>query len=238
MKHLLLVVLLAGMLLPFSNATAQETEKKCNIEFSSGLDIMSRYVWRGTDFGRSPSLQPALELGFGSTKHAFTLGAWGAYTTNGANAQEADLYLGYTFNEMLSLTVTDYFFPDDNAVKQKYFMYKEARTGHIFEAALGFECQKIPLSLTAAYNFYGADADHSAYFELGYGFKHFDFFIGATPGAGIYVTEGHDGFSVVNLGITHEREIQITDKFALPVSASLIANPQAENIFFVFGISL
>jgi hypothetical protein len=46
------------------------------------------------------------------------------------------------------------------------------------------------------------------------------------------------GPGVINLGITASREIRITETFSLPVSASLITNPQAENIFLVFGISL
>jgi hypothetical protein len=31
-------------------------------ELSGGADIMSRYVWRGRDFGNSPSIQPCIEF--------------------------------------------------------------------------------------------------------------------------------------------------------------------------------
>jgi hypothetical protein len=42
----------------------------------------------------------------------------------------------------------------------------------------------------------------------------------------------------VNAGITGYRTIDITNKFSIPVKASLIANPQAENLFFVLGITI
>ena len=40
-----------------------------------GADIMSRYVWRGTDFGNSAAIQPGLSY----SKEGFTVGAWGAW---------------------------------------------------------------------------------------------------------------------------------------------------------------
>jgi len=42
----------------------------------------------------------------------------------------------------------------------------------------------------------------------------------------------------VNIGITLSKEITISDDFSLPVCCSLITNPQAENIYMVFGFSL
>ena len=43
---------------------------------SLGADMVSRYVWRGADFGESMSVQPALTLGFGGLE----VGAWGSYS--------------------------------------------------------------------------------------------------------------------------------------------------------------
>jgi hypothetical protein len=40
------------------------------------------------------------------------------------------------------------------------------------------------------------------------------------------------------VGISARKEIPLTEKFALPVSVSLITNPQAGKIYLVFGISL
>lgn len=58
--------------------------------------------------------------------------------------------------------------------------------------------------------------------------------MGITPMAGAYGIKG----GLVNCGVTGYRTIKITDKFELPVKASLISNPQASKLFFVFGVTL
>jgi hypothetical protein len=201
-----------------------------------GADIMSRYVWRGLDYSSSPSIQPTIEF----SAYGFSIGYWGAFTTNGLGAQEADLYLGYTIVDMFYIGATDYFFPMAETMNsQNYFEYDEDLTGHVFEVNAGFTgTEKIPVSLMFNYNFYGSDANNSVYIELAYngkiGDNAFDVFLGITTDQGIY---GND-FGVVNFGITGHKEVEITDKFTLPVQASFITNPQAENIYLVFGFSL
>ena len=92
---------------------------------------------------------------------------------------------------------------------------------------------------------------YSTYFELGYPFswKGIDFntFIGfnattpkkANPATGYLGETGFygNGFGVVNLGFKATKAIPITKKYALPVMVSLMTNPQAGKIYFVFGIS-
>lgn len=217
---------------------AQDDESKSKLDF--GTDVVSRYVWRGTDFGNSPSIQPFLSYSIAG----FEIGSWGSFATNGANMQEVDLYASYTFaKEMFTVCVTDYFFPDATVNMNNYFDYADSTTGHIYEANVSFNgLEKVPVYFSANYNFYGADKDDSWYFEVGYegSCKVVDFsvFVGATTGKGIYLTPGADGFSVVNVGLGAEKEIKITEKWSLPVFAQLITNPQAQNIFFVFGFSL
>jgi len=48
---------------------------------------------------------------------------------------------------------------------------------------------------------------------------------------------GQRAAGIINLGFTLSKEIQITENYSLPVFGSLITNPEAENIFMVFGIS-
>lgn len=238
MKKLFMIA--AGLFLLLSSIPALQAqdEKKSSIDL--GSDFVSRYVWRGTDFGNSPSIQPYMTYSIAG----FEIGAWGSFATNGADMQEVDLYASYTFlKEMVSLGVTDYFFPTSTVSMNNYFDYKDSTTGHIYEANLNFNgTEKIPLTLSANYNFYGADKDNSWYFELGYNgsckLVDYSVFLGATTGKGIYLTPGADGFSVVNVGIGVSKDIVITEKWSLPVFAQLITNPQAQNIFFVFGFSL
>lgn len=214
---------------------AQDTA--CTSSLDIGTDLMSRYIWRGTDLGRSPSIQPYLSY----TKGNFEIGTLGAFTTNGMNIQETDIYMIYTIKDMFSVIITDYFFPDDALDNNKYFEYNDTLTGHVFEASLGFNgTEKFPLSFLACFNFYGFDKDNSIYLELVYSGNcnsiNYDLFLGLTPYNGIY-TYNNRGVGVINLGITINKDIKISENYELPVSCSLITNPQAENIFLVFGLS-
>lgn len=248
MKFLQKTLCLLTMLLSFFMISQQ-----AQAQFSLGTDVMSRYVWRGMDLGASPSIQPYVEYSNGG----FAVGAWGAYSVTGSQGQEADLYVGYTFLEdMISVTVTDYFFPCD-LMDDNYFNYKGGETGHLFEATLSFNgTENLPLTFLVATNFYGDDLDaegnnrYSTYAELGYSFAtkndlSLDVFAGAnlTAQSEADATAELGGFygdkaGLINLGLTAGKEVEITEKFSLPMSASLITNPMAGNIFFVFGISL
>jgi len=224
-----------------------------------GADLMSRYIWRGVNCGgNSPSLQPWMkyDMATSDSKHALTVGAWGAYTFSATSNQEADLYLIYTYNSVLSLTVTDYFFPGlyDSGERSHYFNYDKDSTSHVFEGAISFNgTDKIPFTLLFAMNVYGNDARKangdlfmSKYVELGYkaNVKGVDFnaFIGATldnpdTDKGELGFYGNSSAGVINLGVKVSKSIKISDSFKLPVQASVITNPEAENIFFVFGMS-
>ena len=232
----------------FTVNAQSDADKKTN-PFSVSCDLYSRYVWRGTDFGASPSIQPGLEF----NKNGFSAGVWGAYALNRTGSQEADLYVSYTVKDMFTFLVTDYYFPDEFN-DYNYFDYKSASTGHIFETSVLFNgTDNLPLSLMLAANVWGADAQrlnpdgsvkgiqYSTYAELNYSFKYIDVFMGANltkPDA----TTGETGFygssvGIVNLGVTASKDIKITEKYSLPLSVSLITNPQAEKIYLVAGIS-
>jgi len=240
-----------------NNLFAQETnddQSKLTLDF--GADVVSRYVWRGTQFGgNAPSIQPALSVGL----RGFELGAWGAYSLSGQNyGQEFDLFLSYTFlNEMFTLTVSDYYFPDDS-LEYNYVEWNRDATGHILEGTVAFNgTENLPLRFLAAFNFYGNDAitlnddfskkgiQYSNNIELGYSFAVnsilCDAFIGGTL-SNPNIDKGEAGFygtgpGIVNIGLTASKDIAISDKFSLPVTASIITNPQAESVFFVFGFS-
>jgi len=262
-------------LMSMSNLFAQENLKES--PWSMGVDFSSRYIWRGLNLGgSSPSIQPYLELGFGTDKHSFTIGAWGAYSTSGTQTgQEADLYLSYTLNNSFSFTLTDYFFPDETSGINDYFNRnmnwdkinngEKNQTGHIVEASLAFNgTEKFPISIMFAMNIWGADSRKyieqsgimvpddkivmSKYLEFGYTTEvkgiSFDLFAGLAldnpkiekgEPTGFY---GQENAGLVNLGLTLSKEIKITDKYSLPVSSSLITNPEAGNIFMVFTVSL
>lgn len=136
----------------------EESNKGSNLDFDIGADLMSRYVWRGTQFGgNGPSVQPGITMSW----KGLEVGFWGAYSLNGINnVQELDLYASYTFlDDMFSVAITDYFFPDE-ALVYNPFEYKKDTTAHILEGTLSFNgTEKFPISILLAMNFYGADAE-------------------------------------------------------------------------------
>jgi hypothetical protein len=226
-------------------------------ELNVGADLMSRYIWRGRDYGNSFSIQPSLEYSYSG----FTVGSWGAFSINEDVYQEHDIYVSYTIEEIFTVGVTDYFFPqfpiDNPAFSNKYFDYDEATTGHFFEANLGFAgTESFPISISANIFFYGADKKpkddqtdtenpemenaYSTYIEIGYAGKlnevEYNVFLGFTPndGQSLYAEKA----GIVNLGVTAVKNVKFSESFSLPVSGSFITNPAQENIYFVFGISL
>ena len=250
MKQKTIAILFLAIFSLTAISSFAQTETKEN-PFSISLDLASRYVWRGTDFGGSPSIQPGFEYSF----KGLSIGTWGAFTTNLPGAQELDLYLGYTFlNDMFTLTVTDYFFPDETLANNHYFEYRDNMTGHVFEASFAFNgTENLPLGILIASNVYGADAkrlnedgsiagnQYSTYAEISYSFKYIDVFAGMnliTPDT----DRGETGFygndlGFVNIGCTVSKDIKITDSFSLPLSVSLINNPQTEKFFLVATMS-
>ncbi len=202
---------------------------------SIGADVVSRYVWRGADFGESLSLQPALTFGVGGLE----FGAWGSYSVSasGADANENDLWATYTFalsnGASLSLGVTDYYFPGPGA---DGFSYTDA---HTLEFALSVSGpETFPVSV-----FGGMlnDDDNSLYLEASLPVAAGDDAeIGLVAGmvageSGFYGTEGA---AVVNLGVSASRALEITDSFAIPLSVSYILNPDQDRAYLVFGMSL
>ena len=99
-KYKVFMVLLITIFLSMTSLSAQ---------LSIGADMVSRYVWRGTDFGNSASVQPALSF----AHKGFEIGAWGSYafTAAGAGANENDFYASYSTGPV-SFTITDYYFPE------------------------------------------------------------------------------------------------------------------------------
>lgn len=228
------IALIAGCILTSGTITAQEEEKESPI--SVGADLVNRYVFRGLDFGNSPAIQPSLEFSLGG----FAIGAWGSYSFLSTPAGiEADLYASYGFDFGLSIGATDYYFPGEylqvdggsgeiSAVRSgKYFDYGE---NHYFELNVNQAIKDFYVSANWGFS----NMDNALYFEAGYSFKFLSAFVGA--GNEVYTQSGK--FNIVNVGISASKDIKMGEKFSLPVSTSVILNPNAEQIHFVFGITI
>ncbi len=225
----------------FSNAQENtEPEQKQTQNFHLSSDVVTNYIWRGLIYSDKPNLQPYLD--FTNDKGNFSIGGWGSYSLADYYS-EVDLFASYSVGNF-TLAVWDYFVMTQEP-NNKYFNYNKDSTYHAFEALLTFTGpESFPLELTASTFFYGYDKDangdnyYSTYFEAAYPFKwkanNLKFFIGMTPQEGLYAPD----LAVVNIGIKNTREIKISDKFSMPISGSIIVNPNTENIFFVLALTI
>ncbi len=269
-KMLLLMVFLSA-----GTAQAQEemvrkeiqtNRKEGGTHLNIGADLVSRYVWRGYDYGNSPAIQPNLNFSW----EGLALGAWGSYaftdhsvqvndslTEHLGNYSEIDLYLSYTYR-WFSIMVYDIFTMNGlNPNKDNlYFDWNNQTTGHTLEAILSFNgTEKVPLQVLASLFFYGDDKtkgenglygtgdknNFSTYFELAYTFDISTIGVELEPFIGGTPSGGswygpYGG--IINVGLFARKDIRITQSYSLPVEIALITNPQSQSAFLVFGITL
>lgn len=225
LKKLLKSILLTAIVAVIIGTTINLKDAQAQ-EISPGVDLYSTYVFRGVAYS-GPAIQPYVDFTAGD----FTLGAWGSQGIDGIGGssngfQEMDLYASYSFDFGLSLGVTDYWYP---GAATPFF----EEDSHAFELNAGFSAGD--LSLSGNYIFAGGGSEgDDVYFELGYSAGPADLFIGGGDGWHSSDTE----FAIVNIGVGTSKEIKITDSFSLPVSGSVILNPDTEQLYIVAGISL
>ena len=207
-------------------------------QVSVGADILSRYIWRGVDYGNSPSFQPSVTLTLGTLK----IGTWGAYSFAGTGTPfaEHDIYVSYdvpTTVGTFSALYTDYYYPSAGL---KYFNFAAHRNGaHTLELGIGFSGpSEYPLALKALVNVHN-DPDNSAYLEVSYAVSVEDirlsFFVGSSAGKSLWY--GTNSAAVINTGLTASKSVRITELYSLPVYASFIVNPDLEQSYLVVGMS-
>lgn len=190
-------------------------------QLSLGADVVSRYLFRGTDYGNAASIQPGISYSLGNIE----IGAWSSWSINGVDGfNENDLYLSASLGPV-GLTLTDYFLPVYGGADD-FFNYADDAGVHILEISLSSGVGAF--SVMGALNISG-DVDDSKYLELGYElFSNEEMSAGliAGLGDGYYSTDGN--FSAVHVGINASKD---------SYSASYIINPDSKTSFFVFGVS-
>ena len=243
----LAIILTALGMIPVTLMAQEEEDKPYS--FSAGGDLVSSYLWRGTKFGTGPAIQPYAEFSAGG----FAFGGWGSYCFTTNEGAEADLYASYSFDFGLSFGITDYYFPGsykqrlmaDSTIASEldgaeWFDFSKESGSHGIEINVGYEIKGFSIAANYMVNEAGGagTTGGDTYIELGYSTDHFGVFLGAGNGWYAVEEEGEDDlFTVCNIGLTASTEIQITEKFALPVSGALILNPNTEQFHVVVGIS-
>ena len=189
-----------------------------------GADVASSYVWRGTQFGNGPHVQPWMSLGYGNLE----LGAWGSVPlTAGDTGAELDLYVSYDLGP-LALTVTNYTFPVAGGA---YAEGEGLFEGDYLEVSGSGSVG--PIDLTVGY-FTELEA---RYIEAGFSVGVVDVALGYGSDDEEAAWYANGGSGLVNVSLGGSKDIKITDDYSLPVFGSLIYNPDAETAFLVFGMS-
>jgi len=199
-------------------------------DVSIGTDVVSRYVWRGFDFGESAAMQPALAISSGG----FQIGVWGSYSlgADGADANQNDIWASYHIelgDAGITIGMRDYYFPAPDGP-----MFFDSDS-HYYEASVGFKLgEAFPLSLYGGFILNGEDAEGASqtptYLEASLPFYLGDTEMSATVGM---VAQPSDFYKtveagLVNISIGASREIPVTGSFSIPISVAYILNPSIE----------
>ena len=166
MKNVKRLALAAIMMVSGASVmTAQD-----NVEATVSADVVSDYIWRGTNCGNA-AFQPTLGISY----KGLSLTGWGSVgIVNSGDTKEFDLTLAYSTGGF-NIGITDYWFNAGAEPDGRYFAYSAHSTNHVFEANIGYDFG--PCSLQWFTNFsgndYKADGDRafSSYVELAAPFK-------------------------------------------------------------------
>ena len=206
------LLLMTAIALPVSSMAQDK------VEFGVGADVVSKYIWRGTDLG-GPSIQPSLSVAY----KGLSLTAWGSIGFDSEDDKEVDLTLAYETGNF-SLSVTDYWYPE----------YSGA---HTFEAQIGYDFGLLAANWYT--NFAGDDEEYASYISLIAPFSliglDWEAEVGATPWGTDYY--GTDKFSVCDLSLGASKEFNIGKSFSTTLFAKATYNPTIEKFYATVGIS-
>ncbi len=221
------------------------------VSVNTGVDLYNRYVWRGIDIARTPSIQPSIAVDYSG----FELGAWGAYTLSNqaSDADEIDFWLSYGRSLdngfSFSAIATDYYYPNAGRRLFNFNNYDALNDNgsadpgaHTIELGLSVTGAKaFPITLSGYVNVYN-DAGNNTYFQADYPVSveetELNFFCGFAGGSkdnpGYY---GTDNLAAINVGVSAVREIKMNSSFSIPLTVSLIVNPRSEISYLLVGMS-
>lgn len=216
--------------------------------FDLGLDVQTKYIWRGMEMmteDSAPVLFPSINYSY----KGLYLYAMGGYAINGKYA-EVDLGISYTLKDF-SLAFNDYYYPTVDSNQDEYFGGGK-HTGHWLEGTITYNSSKIPFIATLSNFFYGADKyidskgaskqAYSTYLELG---TYYDFLennrialnVGMTMNKSCYNGYDHN-FSVCNLEMKYTYNVAFKSGWNLPLNVAYIYNPVFDKSFVNFIVNL
>ena len=204
--------------------------------FHFNLQLKNMHLWKGLHVTDAP--MTAVDLNYTSKNGFFKAGVWGGRGFNG-DYTEFDYYVSF-MHKGWSLAIWDINnysdFPD-----AKIFDYDRSTTSHFVDVTLAYQFQKVPLKLSWSTIVQGRDTfinddgqlrnAYSNYVEASYVIldKSNWSLSGLVRGSWSFAPqEAHfygDEPGITNVGFIYNRDLNIFDKFTLPVSATASWNP-------------
>lgn len=217
--------------------------------FGLGLDVQTKYVWRGMEM-MSEDASPVLFPSFNYSLSGLYVYFMGGYATNGKYA-EIDYGISYNWRGF-TIGINDYYYPTVNGKEDEYIGWRgERHTGHWLEACLTYEPERVPLWATLSNFFYGADRyfdsngkekqAYSTYLELG---TYYEFLksnrlalaLGAALNKTCYNNYEHN-FSIVNIEFKYTYNVHLSE-WMLPLNVAFIYNPVFDKSFVNFTANI
>lgn len=230
MKKLFSLIALALLIPAVSFAEPADStatvSRKSPVEAGIGVDLVSSYLWRGSQLDRA-AIQPDAYISW----KGLTLDVWGSAGIVGESAsREIDLSLSYEIKGF-SIIFTDYFCP---AADTDLFFENGA---HTLEVGVGYD-----LLGYVQFNWYTNvynDSDYSSYFEVSAPFSIGAVDFSAAVGMSPYrsAAYGTTGFNVVNCSLAARHDFEFS-KVTVPLSAQLMFNPVLKQAFFCAGVGI
>lgn len=188
-------------------------------------NVTSNFIWRGQNLSDKISVQPMIHFTKADSLWTNEIGTFSSFSLDGSY-KEVDLYYKVAYKS-LYLMVTDYMLNVDGGV----FDYSDS-TNNIIETSIGYSF-KFPLTLSYNIFVWGWDKDennnqlYSSYVEASYLFKNINVFCGVNPYKSYYADE----LAVVNVGMTLSKEVNINPSYSIPISTTLMLNPDSKKLF-------
>jgi len=222
---------------------------KSPLSISIGGDLVSRYIFRGVEFGPNPPtphVQPNFSLTYDMGKTgSLKLGGWASYGIYN-DFSENDLYLKYTNSfsgaGTFSLTLMDLTFPYLGAAINNF--EGDGNGAHFIGLTFDFSGpENLPVTFQVSSlvhnDFPGCK---SLYLEVGYNFAlegiNGKLFVGAAQGRSKWNTINSDKFEFDNIGVNFSKKLKISEDYSLPVGVTYILNWHLKQSFLVFKVSV
>lgn len=241
MKHLTFIILL---IMPLNAFTQINTDKKTHSNLHIGIDLQTKYIWRGMEMMTEEST-PVIFPQINYQNNGFYAYIMGGYSLNGKYS-EVDLGISYTC-KWFTIVLNDYYYPTTTTADDQYLKFGKDNTGHWLEGGITVAPEKLPAYLTISNFFYGADKKangkqaYSTYIELG---TYYDFIdnnrlaltVGAACNKSCYNGYEHN-FSICNVELKYTHTVELKNGWSFPLNVAYIINPVREKSFVNFSTS-